>query len=475
MRHLPVHWYEGMFLRPQHFQAADRYWHELNDTALQWQQAYGYGLRHFQLDVDALSNYQVRIDRCHARLRHGTVVAIDSAGELGPVNLRPALEQESQVTVYVAVPHLVIGRPNVGANGVAADQRFKERTEELQDESRGGNDQAIQLRALNLQVLLANKDPDGYDSLPVARIKRAGPKEAVPQLDVEFIPPLLAVDAWRPLHLDILRKVYDLLGANINLLAPRVVERGLSLAGQSERDLTDLLILRMLNEFYATLQCFAFGDGVHPFVAYTELCRVVGALSVFGPTRRVADVPHYDHDDLARIFKWAKLQIESLLNATTEEGAERRCFIGTEQGMEVALDPEWLHGSWRWYVGVYGEGMSAQDCRDLLAPGNFDRKFGSRQQIDRIFTGAFPGLELTEVPQVPRPLPTQPGWVYYQVRQDGVAWLSVVNFRTLAMRFTREIVANADRLPGQNHIEVLWRGKRYNVQFWLFAIRPTRP
>lgn len=54
MRHLPVHWYEGMFLRPQHFQAADRYWHELNDTALQWQQAYGYGLRHFQLDVDAL-------------------------------------------------------------------------------------------------------------------------------------------------------------------------------------------------------------------------------------------------------------------------------------------------------------------------------------------------------------------------------------------------------------------------------------
>jgi Bacterial Type VI secretion, VC_A0110, EvfL, ImpJ, VasE len=111
----------------------------------------------------------------------------------------------------------------------------------------------------------------------------------------------------------------------------------------------------------------------------------------------------------------------------------------------------------------------------LLEPGKFDRKFGSRQQIDRIFIGAFPGLDLTEVPQVPRPLPTQPGWVYYQVRQDGVAWLSVVNYRTLAMRFTREIVANADRLPGQSHIEVLWKGKRYTLQFWLFAIRPTRP
>ncbi len=141
--------------------------------------------------------------------------------------------------------------------------------------------------------------------------------------------------------------------------------------------------------------------------------------------------------------------------------------------MEVTLDPEWLRGGWHWYVGVFGEGMAARDCRELLQPGNFDWKIGSRQQIDRIFTGAFPGLELTEVPQVPRPLPAQAGWVYYQVRQDGVAWLSVVNYSTLAMRFTREIVANADRLPGQNHIEVVWRGKRFNIQFWLFAVRPT--
>ncbi len=473
MRYLPVHWYEGMFLRPQHFQAADRYWQELLHTSQQWQQAYSYGLRHFQLNPDALANYQLQIDRCYARLRQGTIVAIDSENQLGRVNLRPVLERDPQVTVYLAVPRMVLGRPNVGTQGAAPDQRFTERTEELQDESRGGNDQEVQLRALNVQVLLANHDPEGYDSLPVARIRRAGSIDASPQLDSDFIPPLLAIDAWKPLYVEIVQKIYDLLGANINLLAPRVMERGLSLAGQNERDLTDLLILRILNEFYASLASFTFGDGIHPLSVYTELCRVVGALSVFGPTRRVADVPRYDHDDLARIFKWAQAQIERLLNATTEGGFERRCFIGTEQGMEVTLDPEWLRGGWHWYVGVFGEGMAARDCRELLQPGNFDWKIGSRQQIDRIFTGAFPGLELTEVPQVPRPLPAQAGWVYYQVRQDGVAWLSVVNYSTLAMRFTREIVANADRLPGQNHIEVVWRGKRFNIQFWLFAVRPT--
>ena len=306
MRYLPVHWYEGMFLRPQHFQAADRYWQELLHTSQQWQQAYSYGLRHFQLNPDALANYQLQIDRCYAKLRQGTIVAIDSENQLGRVNLRPVLERDPQVTVYLAVPRMVLGRPNVGTQGAAPDQRFTERTEELQDESRGGNDQEIQLRALNVQVLLANHDPEGYDSLPVARIRRAGSIDASPQLDSDFIPPLLAIDAWKPLYVEIVQKIYDLLGANINLLAPRVMERGLSLAGQNERDLTDLLILRILNEFYASLASFTFGDGIHPLSVYTELCRIVGALSVFGPTRRVADVPRYDHDDLARIFKWRK-------------------------------------------------------------------------------------------------------------------------------------------------------------------------
>ena len=33
MRNLPVHWSEGMFLRPHHFQAADRHWRELLATS----------------------------------------------------------------------------------------------------------------------------------------------------------------------------------------------------------------------------------------------------------------------------------------------------------------------------------------------------------------------------------------------------------------------------------------------------------
>src|SRR6476469_8516675 len=45
MRNLPVFWHEGMFLRPQHFQAADRYWSELAEVSQQLDHPYYYGLR----------------------------------------------------------------------------------------------------------------------------------------------------------------------------------------------------------------------------------------------------------------------------------------------------------------------------------------------------------------------------------------------------------------------------------------------
>ena len=61
MRNRPVHWHEGMFLRPQHFQAADRHWEELIAISSQWDNAYNYGLRSIELSPEALANYHVQL------------------------------------------------------------------------------------------------------------------------------------------------------------------------------------------------------------------------------------------------------------------------------------------------------------------------------------------------------------------------------------------------------------------------------
>ena len=78
MRNLPVHWSEGMFLLPHHFQVAERYWTETLQTSEHWDHQYNYGIRQLEISLDALANYQVQLNLCHARMKDGTLIALDA-------------------------------------------------------------------------------------------------------------------------------------------------------------------------------------------------------------------------------------------------------------------------------------------------------------------------------------------------------------------------------------------------------------
>ncbi|MBL7038363.1 MAG: type VI secretion system baseplate subunit TssK [Pirellulaceae bacterium] len=476
MRYLPVHWSEGMFLRPQHFQAADRYWTEVIATSQRWDSQYNYGLHSIEISEEAIANHQVEVTTCHARMKDGSVIALDAGQGPGRVDLKGAFASQPEVTVYLAVPNLALGRANVAAVGDPTAHRYVSTSLSIADESVGGNDQQLELRDWNVRLALSTEELSGYETLPIARIKRAGEAEATPELDDDYIPPLLAIDAWPSLGLDIFRAVYDIIGEKIDVLSGRVVERRVTLASQEPGDLEDLMMLSTLNEAYGSLRPLAFATGLHPFIAYTELCRIVGMLSVFGDDRRTPEIPTYDHDDLARIFKWVKLRIEQLIGARKKLEYEQRFFVGTQHGMQVAIDPKWLHSGWDWYVGVLAENAGEQECRDLLRPGNLDWKMGSSEQVDLIFQHGIPGVKQKELTQPPRALPSRQGWVYYEVERDteNAAWKDVLATQSLAIRFKEQLISNLDRLQGQRTLEVAAHGKRSLLQFALFAVPPRQ-
>jgi type VI secretion system protein ImpJ len=472
MRHLPVHWSEGMFLRPHHFQAAERHWTELLATAHQWENHYHYGIHSLELSTEALANYQLQINSLHARMKDGTVIVLEAGREPDRVDLKQAFQGQSEVTAYLGIPKLVLGRPNVAPRR-APESRFFEVELAVADESRGANDQDLQFRELNARLLLSTQELGGFEVLPLARIKRAGEEESVPKLDDDYFPPMLTVQAWSALGLGIVRAIYDIIGEKIEVLGDRVVNRGVTLASQEPGDLEDFMMLMSLNEAYGSLGCLAFATSVHPFLAYTELCRLVGQLSIFDETRRTPQVPQYDHDDLARIFKWVKVQIERLIGTRRRLEFEQRFFLGTDRGMQVTIEPKWVHSGWKWYVGVNGQGVSDREIRDLLRPGNLDWKMGSTQQVDLIFRHGIPGVTLEDLPQPPRALPTRQGWVFYEVRRDNAAWKDVLATQTLAIRFREELISNLATLKGQRKLEVSAQGKRSVLEFALFAV-PTQ-
>src|SRR4051812_37544548 len=95
-----VHWHEGMFMRPQHFQAAHRHLAHLTDRGEKWDVHYNWGLRSVELDLDALANYRCVVRSLEARLRDGALVAIPEDGLLAAADLKPAFEKSNSVTVF---------------------------------------------------------------------------------------------------------------------------------------------------------------------------------------------------------------------------------------------------------------------------------------------------------------------------------------------------------------------------------------
>jgi type VI secretion system protein ImpJ len=134
MKNLPVHWSEGMFLRPHHFQAADRFWTEQLDASERWDHPYNYGVRDLELSPAAIENFQVEVTSCSARMRDGTLISIEPNAGLDRVDLRKAFETRQAVKVFLAVPRLKIGAVNVSQDGPGVRSRYAARHQPQQDE-----------------------------------------------------------------------------------------------------------------------------------------------------------------------------------------------------------------------------------------------------------------------------------------------------------------------------------------------------
>jgi len=457
-----------MFLRPQHFQAAQRHALHQATRGEKWDNQYNWGLRNIDLDLNALGNYRFVVRSLEARLRDGTLISIPEDGTPPELDLGSAFEAGSGVTVYLAVPGLHAGRANVVNNGEGGASRFVVEKQEIEDENTGINAQELLIRRLNFKLLASSQDTSGYELLPLARLDKSSRAEAKPQLDEKYIPPLLACDAWRPLAAGIMQAVYDRLGKKIETIVHQVVARGVTFDSYAQGDPLIFAQLRILNEAFALLQILAFAQGVHPLAAYTELCRLAGQLAIFGETRRAPALPRYDHDDLAGCFFAVKDIIDAVFDALVEPEYQERPFVGAGLRMQVSLEPGWLESTWDMYIGVQSV-LSADDCVRLLRPGQLDMKIGSSERVDAIFRQGQAGLRFTLCPIPPRILPALPGQIYLQIDRDtpGGEWQNVQKALSLAIRMNESLIAGD--IQGQRVLRVKTATETTSLQFTLYV------
>jgi type VI secretion system protein ImpJ len=276
------------------------------------------------------------------------------------------------------------------------------------------------------------------------------------------------------LAVDFLQVLFDRLSSRMENLAQKVITRGITFETHNPGDNVILGRLAVYNEASAVLNTLGFAEGIHPFTAYLELCRLVGQLAVFTSNRRTPKLPAYDHDDLGTCFYKVRQELDATdLDIVTYE---ERAFIGEGLRIQVAMDAKWLEPAWQMFVGVQSPLPEAEVIRLLTKQGQLDMKIASSDRVDQIFERGLRGMEFTHASQPPRVLPTMAGLTYFQVNRDSQKgeWNHVQQSLTLAIRVNQNrVVLNPQgNIQGQRVLALKQQGAQAatTMQLSLFLV-----
>ncbi|WP_169978657.1 type VI secretion system baseplate subunit TssK [Tautonia rosea] len=428
-----VHWYEGMFLKPHHFQAADRFHRDRLRESEDWLHPHNWGLRSLEIDPDAIANFTFILRSCQARFRDGTTLNVPGEATVDPLDLRPILSAHPEATISLAVPTWQPGRANVALSSSADGPRYVIDAVDQPDENTGGDEEGIEFRRVQARLLASHVDPTGYETLPLARVSRSASADAPPRIVRSYTPPILGLDGWEPLN-DEVQSVFQMLRAWIDQEASYLVGRKITFESQVIGESDRILKLSAVNGAFSAMQSVLFTRGLHPIHVYIELCRLLGHLSIFDDARRPIDVPNYDHDDIGPIYARVIAEIRRLIGGGRGPEWTKRYFQLEGRRFQVHLDADWLRETTKLYIGVETVELNDAECDELMRGTNW--KLGAGEQVGEIFRQGQSGLGLQPLNRIPPALPRNV--VYFEVQKKEPYWRDVLRTRTLGLRFNLE-------------------------------------
>ena len=447
-----IHWHEGLFLLPHHFQTLHREVLERfgAERSLSW--AFPYGVVEARLAPDELAHYRVRFERLTVVMPDGTLVSYPDNADLAPLGIRDALlSSSSSFTIYLGVPKWQAERANT-CDPDEDDQsesrikiRFKVAREipELPDENTGLNRKAVQFRRLNAMLLL---DPDDEDMvcMPLLRVMHDVHREvSVPRQDPDYVYPCLHLGA-SPILRELVRELASRAGTVRDQLAV-VLSRGSESTSVSRLELEQVLRLRSLNRFMAMVPAMLDVDRgaakVPPFDVFIQLRGLLGELMALFPEREAFALEPYDHDDPYPCFNAVIRKIRNYLQGAIGPEYWMVNFMpgGPAGSMIAALEERHLKESVAFFLGVYSD----LDLGTLVSLVQDAKRF--RLLPPMLLDVGVAGIHLVHEPRPPMEFPAERGLNYFRLvpergEQSKRAWRSLEDDAApeLAIQWTTE-------------------------------------
>lgn len=407
-----VIWYEGMFLRPHHYQQQDRYFETLINARCDYLQVYDWGIVQLILDPQALHEGKIAVHRCLGLLPDGT--PIDIPAEDDPPT---PLVIESSMHGHMILLALPDRKPTgeiEGDNSQTGTARFRIAPQKLQDYNAGFKDreEEIKIGRKQFQLITDKDNAGGYSVLRIARVREKIGQGVV--LDENFIPPTLDCRS-PPLLYGYLTDILELLkqaGQELNSRIPENLDQG---RGQIE----DLLMLQIINRNIPLFAHLAGMQRLHPEVFYQKALQLAGELATLTRKPRLApDFPLYDHDDLHPVFLPLMEALRRFIPSTSTPSINELLIKIFGGGRYLAP----LSEAQRALLDESAYVLMVKIPPPLIESFPKQCTISAAEELDDLVNRIIPGIGLSKLNTVPQFLPYAPDHTYFRLEQNSEYW-----------------------------------------------------
>jgi type VI secretion system protein ImpJ len=419
MRFWPeVHWSEGQFMLPHHFQAAMRQLDTLRTAAIAGIHPYAWGFSSLDLPRESIENNLLDIRACELLLHDGTFVKVPENCSVDPRDFKKVFDGAGgPMPIWFGVPELQVVRSNVqnpGETVAGRAPRYSVDIAERYDENTGENPQAIEIRRLRGVFFCGSEDRSGFSCVPLGKIERSA---AGPKLIGAATPPLLRIRAWAPLCAA-LDALWGEIRARGEQLGGDASQRALTFATGSPGDVEQLVKLAALNELTVRFGAISGSLDLHPHTLYMTLCDGIARVALWDDMRRPRELPAYEHDAAGPVFEELFRYLRALVNGMLPRDYIERPFEQKEGGFGVELDYEWFTPNHEMFLGIRSQ-LSQDDILALFKSINF--KLASPRDAEQVFVRRLSGLEFKSAGTVPN-LPKSSDQYYFRVARTPPYW-----------------------------------------------------
>jgi type VI secretion system protein ImpJ len=433
--HRPVFWSRGLFLHPQHFQAADA------ETRRQTELLRRYGLPFFW-GVSLLQwrganiGHSLDVERIEAVFPSGAAVNAPYDAVLAPLAINADWpEPDKPGVLYIGLALEDAAGNNAEAEGGPGGKRFvyAETPERLPDVYGSAPPAPVQ-RLRYAPVLIRDVDGERYPNfelLPIALVRRAGEQVA---LDPHFTPPLLRLEASRHLS-SLVQEVQDTALSCAGRLAGYKNTEGSE--GADMQFIVNFSVLNTLNRNIPLLDHLRSAPDIHPWHVYGALRRLLGELSTFyddidclGRHSASNDaVPNYTHDNPSACFETLCALLEKLLTGLGLSASKTLDMLPAPPYFSAVLPDDFISSACRYRLMIRSAQIGAVDAE------NFPRyaKLGTGDRLNTIIAKAVSGVPLTLLRAAPPGFVKRADTMWYAVDSAHPLWQTVTTLKKISL------------------------------------------